>query len=237
MKSEFRVRVLALSATMAATFSLCLSTAQNAAAAESGAGDISKVNESVRVDNGEHAGNVSTVNGSIHIGESAIVGYTHTVNGSVSLESHATADKVDTVNGSIHLGDGVQVHGKVHSVNGGLRVGDNSEVTGDLTNVNGSIRVGSAHVTGSIDTSNGGIDLGPNARIDGGVKVEKDNSWGFGFFNSTNHPPIIVVRPGTVVKGALHFERPVTLYVSDHATIGPVEGAEVHKFSGDNPPE
>jgi hypothetical protein len=235
MKREFRVKILALSATVTATFTLCLGAAQNVAAAETG--DVSKINESVHIDDGEHAGNVSTVNGSIHVGQSAVVSYAHTVNGSVNLEPHATADKIDTVNGSIHLGDGVQVHGKVHSVNGGLRVGDNGEVGGDLTNVNGGIHVGSSHVTGSIDTSAGGIDLGPNARIDGDVKVEKDNSWNFGFFNSANRPPVIIVRPGTVVKGALHFERPVTLYVSDHATIGRVEGAEVHKFSGDNPPE
>jgi hypothetical protein len=38
------------------------------------------------------------------------------------------------------------------------------------------------------------------------------------------------------VKGTLRFERPVELYVSDRATIGPVEGATPVKFSGDRPP-
>jgi hypothetical protein len=230
MERGIRVRVLALGTIAAATFSLCLSTAPNAAAAE--AGDISKINDSIHIDDGEHAGDVSTVNGSIHVGERAVVTFVHTVNGSVNLGSHATASKIDTVNGSIHLGDGAHVHGRVHSVNGGLQVGDNADVTGDLTNTNGGIHVGSAHVGGSIDTAAGGIDLGPNAHIDGGVKVDKDNGWHFGF----TRPPVIVIRAGTVVKGTLHFEREVLLYVSDRATIGRVDGAEIHKFSGDNPP-
>lgn len=231
MKRGIRVRVLALSAIAAVTFHLCLSTAQNAAAAETG--DISKVNDSIHIDNGEHVGNVSTVNGSIHIGASAVVSFVHTTNGSVNLESRATADKVETVNGSIHLGDGVQVHGRVHSVNGALHLGDNVDVTSDLTNVNGGIRVGASHVGGSIDTNAGSIDLGPNAHIDGGIKMGKDNSWHLGF----NTPPEVVIKPGTVVKGTLHFEREVRLYVSDRATIGAVEGAEVHKFSGESPTE
>jgi hypothetical protein len=233
MNGAIRAKVWALGTLVAATFSLCLSTAPSVAAAETG--DISKVNDSIRVDGGEHVGNVSTVNGSIHISENAVVGSVHTVNGSVNLDAHVTAEKVDTVNGGIHLGDGVQVHGLVHSVNGGLHVSDNATVTGSLTNVNGSIRVSSAHIQGSIDTASGGIDLGPNAQIDGGITVEKDNSWHFGFWDA-NHLPKIIVRPGTVVKGPLHFLRPVELYVSDQAKIGPVDGAEVHKFSGDYPP-
>jgi len=234
MKRGIRVKVLATGTLAAAALSVCLGTAPNAAAAEEG--DISKVNDSVHVDNGQHAGDVSSVNGSVHIGAGAVVRYTHTVNGSVNLEPQATADKVETVNGSIHLGEGVRIHGRVHTVNGGIRIADNAEVGGDLATVNGGIHVESAHVGGSIDTRAGGIDLGPNAHIGGGIKVEKDTSWHFGFWD-VNHPPEIIIRPGTVVKGTLHFERPVKLYVSDRATIGAVEGAEVHKFSGNNPPD
>ena len=236
MKRGIRVRGLALGTMAAASFSLCLGTASSAAAES---GDISKVNESVHVDSGEHTGDVSTVNGSIHIGDGAVVKYVHTVNGGVSLESHVTADKVGTVNGSINLGDGVHVHGQVHTTNGAIHVGDNSDVATDISTTNGGIHLKSAHVGGSIDTSAGSIDLGPNAHIDGNVRVEKDNSWGFGFGFGFGHnkPPEIIIRPGTVVKGTLTFERPVTLYVSDHATIGQVQGAEAHKFSGDNPPD
>jgi hypothetical protein len=38
------------------------------------------------------------------------------------------------------------------------------------------------------------------------------------------------------VQGNLKFERPVDLYVSDKATIVPVEGAKPIAFSGDAPP-
>jgi DUF4097 and DUF4098 domain-containing protein YvlB len=230
MKRGIRVRVLALGTVAVATFSLCV----GAAKAVADEGDISKVNESVHVDNGEHTGDVSTVNGSIHIGTGAVVKRVHTVNGGVSLESRVSADRVDSVNGAIHLGDGTQVHGQVHTTNGGIHAGDNSDIAGDITTMNGGIHIRSGHVGGSIETHAGGIDLGPNAHIDGNIKVDQDhNSWNFGF----SKPPEIIIRPGTVVKGTLHFEREVRLYVSDRATIGAVTGAEVHKFSGDNPPD
>ena len=45
----------------------------------------------------------------------------------------------------------------------------------------------------------------------------------------------VVIGPGAVVKGTLKFQREVKLYVSDRATIGPVEGATVNKFSGEHP--
>lgn len=228
MKRGIRVRELALGAIAAATFSLCLGAAQDAVADE---GDISRVNESVHIDDGQHTGDVSSVNGSIHIGTGAVVKHVNTVNGSVNLDSRVSADKVNTVNGSIHLGDGVLVHGPVHSTNGAVHVGDNADITGDVTNMNGGIHIRGAHIGGSIDTRNGSIDLGPNAHIDGNIKVDEDDSWHFGFYK----PPEIIIRPGTVVKGTLHFEREVRLYVSDHATIGAVTGAEVHKFSGDSP--
>jgi hypothetical protein len=38
-----------------------------------------------------------------------------------------------------------------------------------------------------------------------------------------------------VIGGSLKFERPVKLYVSDRARIGPVEGATAISFSGQRP--
>ena len=44
--------------------------------------------------------------------------------------------------------------------------------------------------------------------------------------------------PGAVVQGDLRFEREVTLYVSDKATIGRVSGATAIIFAGESaPPE
>jgi cytoskeletal protein CcmA (bactofilin family) len=77
----------------------------------------------------------------------------------------------------------------------------------------------------------GSIEVGPNARVDGGIHVHKDQSDGGG----TIDEPRVVIGPGSVVKGTLKFERPVKLYVSDHATTGAVEGATVIAFTGDRP--
>ena len=47
--------------------------------------------------------------------------------------------------------------------------------------------------------------------------------------------PRILIGPGSVVGGTLDFERKVSLYVSDKATIGAVRGATVEKYSGEKP--
>lgn len=201
-------------------------------AALAGGDEISMVTGSITVSAGEHRGDLSTVNGSIHVGESAAVGHAHTVNGSITLEPHATAAEVKTVNGSVRLNEGAQVGGPVHTVNGSLSLARAVDVTGALANVNGSIRVNAAHVGGDVETVTGGIEIGPEARVDGGVIVHQEHSSD----HDSGSPPRIVIGPGSVVKGTLRFERPVELYVSDRATIGPVEGATPIKFSGDHPP-
>jgi hypothetical protein len=203
---------------------------------------VSKVNGSIDIAAGEHAGELSTVNGSIHIGANAVVGAAHTVNGGITLEPHATAAELQTVNGSIELRAGARVSGPVHTVNGKLMLADGAEASGSLQNVNGLVRVAAAHVAGGIDTVTGGIELGPNARVEGGIHVERDNGW-FGWFSSWfgfdsgNAVPRVIIGPGSVVAGTLHFERPVKLYVSERATIGTVAGATPAKYSGEQPPQ
>jgi predicted acyltransferase (DUF342 family) len=205
-----------------------------AATARAGDGDsIASVMGSITVNAGEHRGDLTTVNGSIRIGESAVVGEAKTVNGSVTLEAHATAAEVRTVNGSVHLNDGAQVSGRVHTVNGSLSLARGANVTGSLANVNGGIHVDAAHVGGDVETVNGGIEIGPDAHVDGGVIIRKNQS---DHGDERNTPPRVVVGPGSVVKGTLRFERPVELYVSDRATIGTVEGATPIRFTGDRPP-
>jgi len=208
-----------------------------AGAARAGDGDgISTVMGSITVNAGEHRGDLSTVNGSIHVGENAVVGEARTVNGSITLEAHATAAEVQTVNGAVRLDDGAQIIGPVHTVNGSLSLAKGANVTGALANVNGGIRVNAAHVGGDVETVNGGIEIGPDAHVDGGVTIRKNHSDHGDDMGSRNTPPRVVIGPGSVVKGTLRFERPVELYVSDRATIGPVEGATPVKFSGDHPP-
>jgi|SRR5579863_247164 len=195
-------------------------------------GDTTRVMGSVDIAAGEHAGDVSTVNGGIHIGENAVVGHVETVNGGITVDPHATAGAVETVNGGIRISDGAGISGQVESVNGSLNIAAGADVKGSLSNVNGAISVAAAHIGGTVSTVTGDISIGPDAHLDGGIHVERNNSW----FQSGSSVPRVVIGPGSVVKGALKFDRKVLLYVSDRATIGEVDGATVNKFSGDEPP-
>lgn len=213
---------------------LALALAGTAAARDGD--DTTMVTGSITVGSGEHRGDLKTVNGSIHVGHGAVVANAHTVNGSITLESQATAAEAKTVNGSVQLDDGAKISGRIATVNGSLKLDRGAEVTDGLTNVNGAIRVVAAHVGGDITSVNGGMDIGPDARVDGGILVRKNHSSDDSDSNDRQEPPRIVIGPGSVVKGTLRFEREVKLYVSDRATIGPVEGATPIKFSGDRPP-
>ena len=156
------------------------------------------------------------------------------VMGSIDIGADQHSGDVSTVNGSIHIGENAVV-GRADTVNGSVTLADGADVAGTLSNVNGAIRVAAAHVGGLIDTATGDIELGPNAHVDGGIHVEKDTSW-FHIWFWSEDTPRVVVGPGSVVGGTLRFERKVSLYVSERATIGRVEGATAVRFSGDRPP-
>jgi hypothetical protein len=197
-----------------------------------GEGGAQTVNGSIRVPDGQHTKTVSTVNGSIHISPNAVVEEARTVNGSIAVGEHAGADALGTVNGGVTLDPGAHVTRSVATVNGALHLTD-AEVGGLLSNVNGAIDLQAAHVGGGIHTVNGDIDVGTNSHVEGGILVQKPSP---SLFNWGNRTPRIVIGPGAVVQGELRFERPVQLYVSDKATIGPVTGASPIRFSGDHPP-
>jgi cytoskeletal protein CcmA (bactofilin family) len=220
---------------------------------------IASVMTSIHIDAGQRAGEISDVNGSIHIGENAIVGNVHDVNGSVHVDQGATAASLTTVNGSLHIGPGVRVTNDVHTVNGsimaepGLEVAgslsalngsltlSSGHVAGDVANLNGTIRILGSHVGGNVSGANGGIEIGANSRVDGSLHVHKmeSNGWfnWWNLFSFSRSPPRIVIGPGAVVSGPLVFEQEVKLYVSDRATVGPIQGATAIRFSGATPPE
>jgi DUF4097 and DUF4098 domain-containing protein YvlB len=218
----------------APSFLLIVVTVSAALGVAWAASETTRVMGSIDIAAGEHTGNLQTVNGSIRVGDNAVVGDAHTVNGSIALASHASAAELKTVNGSVRLEQDARVSGDVHTVNGKVSLGSGAEVAGGVRNVNGKIRIAAAHVGGGIDTVTGGIDLGPDARIDGGIHVQKDTN---SFHSGAESIPRVVIRSGSVVGGTLNFERPVQLYVSDRATIGPVQGATAIRFSDDHPPE
>jgi cytoskeletal protein CcmA (bactofilin family) len=194
-------------------------------------GEIDRVMGSVEVGAGDHAGDVATVNGAVDVGEKAVVGEAHVVNGAITIGAHATATGAVAVNGGIQLSEGAGISGAVQTVNGPITLADSADVKGDVTNVNGAIKVAAAHVGGDIHTVNGDIEVGPNGHVDGGIHVERNNSW----FHSDDKPRVVILS-GSVVKGTLRFDRPVDLFVSDRASIGPVQGATARTFSGAEPP-
>jgi cytoskeletal protein CcmA (bactofilin family) len=232
------VLILSLAATLVPTWRTALASDD----------DNSKVLGSVHVPAGQHTGDATTVNGSVEIGERAVVRHAETVNGSITMHQLATAGSVETVNGSARLEEGVKVSGSVEVVNGHISLDKDADVTGHLSNVNGAIRLSGAHVGGGIETTSGDIEIGAGSRVDGGIVVNKDDaSWLSNWFGSWFNfgktrtsdgarIPQVVIGPGATVKGQLKFLREVKLYVSDQASIGPVEGANPIKFSGDHPP-
>ena len=191
------------------------------------------VNGSILVPAGLHSGTVDTVNGSIHIEDNAVVRTAATVNGGINMGAHSSATSLTTVNGEVALGESARVEKGVTTVNGSLVLKNGAEVGGRLRNVNGHIVLTGARVGGGLQTVGGDIDVTGGSHVEGGILVEKSTSW-FNFNPSTK--PRIVIGPGSVVQGDLRFEREVNLYVSDQATIGPVTGATVVRFSGDKPP-
>ncbi|HET9031317.1 MAG TPA: hypothetical protein VFN25_00275 [Dokdonella sp.] len=194
--------------------------------------DTSKVNGSIRIDDGKSVGDLSTVNGSIRLGDHGQAEEISTVNGSIDVGDDATIRSAGTVNGRISLGKRARVSHDVGTVNGSLTLEEGTEVSGDVNNVNGTIRLIAAHVGGGIETVSGDIDIGADSTIDGGIHVEKSNSW----FNWGKEKAVRVeIGPRAVVKGALIFERDVELFVSDSARIGEVKGAKPVRFSGDHP--
>jgi DUF4097 and DUF4098 domain-containing protein YvlB len=193
-----------------------------------------KVLGSVRIPAGQHGDNATTVNGSIDIGADAVIKNADTVNGSITVHPRATVASLETVNGSVRVGQGVHVGGGVSLVNGSVTLDDAVDVAGKVANVNGDIKLSAAHVGGGIETRTGDISVGPGSRVEGGILMRKsEHSW---FSFGAPRVPRVVIGAGAVVAGPLHFEREVKLYVSDQATIGPVEGATAVKFTGAQPP-
>jgi DUF4097 and DUF4098 domain-containing protein YvlB len=207
--------------------------AAGAAVAAGNAGqDIDKVNGSIHVADAATAGKLSTVNGSIHVGNGAHAAAASTVNGSIGIGEDATLDSLDTVNGAIRIGARTRIAKTVEAVNGSISLATAAQVDGKLSNVNGGITLDAAHVGGGIETVSGDIDVGANSRVEGGIVVQRDTSW---FHFGLSRDPRVVIGPHAVVQGPLTFKRAVTLYVSDSATVGKIEGAKPVAFSGDKP--
>jgi cytoskeletal protein CcmA (bactofilin family) len=216
----------ALAVVLAGSLNACGDSGEDSGATE-------KVNGDVHVTADKPYGKVGSVNGSVHVDDNATFADAGTVNGSVQVGAHATGGSIKTVNGSVTVGEAAHLSGAIKLVNGNVTLGSGADVAKDLTNVNGNIQITAAHIGGGINTVNSNLTISGASRIEGGIHYEKPS----GFSTSTGTPPKVVIGPGVTVQGDLNFERPVRLYVSDKATIGPVTGATATQFTGDTPPD
>jgi hypothetical protein len=185
---------------------------------------------SIRLAAGAEAGDLHTVHGSIRIGERSKVGDVKTVDGEVVLAKGSRASSVRSLDGAVQLEEDAKlVHG-VSTAGGSIVLDDHADVAGRVSSADGEIRLKNAHVGGGILTRRGNINVGSGSRVENGIRVKQSFCLCIdaGLFSN----PRIVIGPGAVVQGPLIFERKVTLYVSDTATIGDVVGATSVRFSG-----
>jgi DUF4097 and DUF4098 domain-containing protein YvlB len=199
-------------------------------AATTSLGNVSRVNGSVTIEQGQQAGTVSTVNGSVHIGTDARVGSVETVNGSLKIAERAVVEAAGTVNGGILIGAGAEIRGKVEAVNGSMTLRQGARVGGGLHNVNGDMLIDGAAVRGGLETVNGDIRLASGASVDGGIHVGKGSRSWFGFNRDSNRPRI-TVEQGALLQGPLRFEREVDLYVAPGVVVPEVQGVAPRRYT------
>jgi DUF4097 and DUF4098 domain-containing protein YvlB len=182
-------------------------------------------------------GDVKTVNGSIRVGSGASIQNASTVNGGVKIAANVQAENLSTVNGAVKVGESATVDGEIEAVNGSVSVKKGSKIARSISNVNGQIELSGAEVGGDVSTVTGDVDIVDGTVVKGDLIVEKPGNWGWG--NSKNRKPRIVIGPGSTVEGVIDLEHEVELYVSATAKVGGVSGVmsmdDAVRFSGKKP--
>jgi hypothetical protein len=197
---------------------------------------MGRINGSLDVAAGQPLSDARTVNGSIRVAPGAQIEDGSTINGSITLGARASAASLRAINGRIALDRGAHVATGVESINGAVTLSPGASISGHLESINGRVDIGDASVGGGVETFAGDVDIHGHARVAGGLLVHKPGSGRWFHLGGGHHVPRIVIGPGATVSGTLKFERPVKLYLSDHATVGSIVGATPIRFSGDRPP-
>lgn len=191
---------------------------------EDESGNISKVNDSIRVRDGESVGSVKTVNGSITIGDNATVEFVRSVNGSISIgDGTVVHEGIANVNGGITVRKEGRIGGDMKTVNGTLDVGPGSTIGGKATSVNGKIALYGAQA-GAVTITSGKVELADGAVVLGDLTVREQKRSFFSFGKSQR--PRIIIGDNSEVRGKLHFGQEVELTVADSAKIGEITGVE-----------
>jgi DUF4097 and DUF4098 domain-containing protein YvlB len=227
----FRAVVIGL---MAAGLAACNYTANDDIEIADGAshrGDATTINGDVDVGTNADASdsNFKTVNGRIVVRDGAQVNDCATVNGSMKVGEGAVAGDLRTVNGDLRVGRDSRVEGRIQLVNGSVELSPGAFVDGDVGTINGKIEMHSAQVDGDLSNVNGGMLITQGSEVRGDLTVREAGD------DRHSQPPVIVIGPDARVLGSLVFERPVELHVHVSAEIGEVTGAEVNRFSGNEP--
>jgi DUF4097 and DUF4098 domain-containing protein YvlB len=189
--------------------------------------------QAIRLAADAEAGDLHTLHGSINIGGRSKVGDVKTVDGAVVLAKGSRAISVRSLDGAVQLEEDAKIVHGVSTAGGSIVLDDHADVGGRVSTADGEIRLKNAHVGGGIVTRRGNINVGSGSRVENGIRVKRSFCLcvNAGLFSN----PRVIIGPGAVVQGSLIFERKVTLYVSDRATIGDVVGATSVRFSGQSP--
>lgn len=212
------------------------------------------VNKSLIVRSGTTVKNVETVNGSIDLEAGSSAKGVETVNGSIDVGDEVSVASLETVNGSIRAGAGLKAAGDIETVNGRIEIGAGSVVQGSVSTVNGPVLLQQVSVTKDAEAVNGGLLL-RGSRIGGHVEMvngrtevlegsmvggdlivrKPKGNWGW---NAKHKSPVVVIGPGSEVRGRLLIENDQTrLYVSNSARVGAIEGVRAINYDSVEAPE
>ncbi len=204
-------------------------------------------------DDTDHRGNVSDVNRTIVIKEGESVNNVDSVNGRVVIENGASARMIVSVNGRVVI-DGAQARiSNVETVNGRISAESGGVVSGTVEAINGNVDFTKVTVGESIKTSNGdillfGVSVGANVETrNGDIRLENSvvendliiyerrisGLWDVFDWDWTKQE--VIVGPDSEIKGTLLAGDEITLYVHETALINNIVGATPISYSGLRP--
>ena len=194
-------------------------------AGDANAGDlreISRVNQSISIEDSEQVGDVSSVNGGIRIADGAKAFEVSTINGSIILGDDVQVSSAQTVNGRIRVGNNVSVRGSLETVNGSIRTDRGSNIESAIETVNGSINIRNTHVGNDIKTANGDIDILHGSVVEGDVIVRGKRHWWDRFFEFSRSRPELTIDSDSSVLGDIHLYQDVELNIASDAVVGEI---------------
>lgn len=173
----------------------------------------------------EVVSDLRTVNGAVSVGKGARLHDLDSVNGSIEVADDVGAGRIATVNGDLVLGMRTKLGKQLRTVNGRLRAGGGSIVDGDVSTVNGPIELRGVTVRGHVANHAGDLRLLDGTLVEGDVHLAAPDG-------ANGTVDVVVIGVGAQVRGSLHAERPIRLFVHPSARLARVEGVTPQPFEG-----